>query len=156
MNAYLRWWLMFCLMAIGAAVLYKFGMFEALNNADATKISFIIIAAFTMVTGYIGLLTKRRAFNEEITDQQFNICWFAADEASTLGLIGTVIGFMIMLSLAFVGIDVSDVTNVQGAINLLAIGMSSALSTTLCGMLAGLLLRLQMVNLEYGYDQKKE
>ena len=47
MKAFLRWWLLFCLYGIGSVILYKLGLFSDLYEADASKLSFLIIAIFS-------------------------------------------------------------------------------------------------------------
>ena len=43
MIVFLRWWLMFCLFGIGAAVMQKFGLFVDMWIIDASKLSFVIL-----------------------------------------------------------------------------------------------------------------
>jgi hypothetical protein len=130
-----------------AFTLHKFELFEALYNADVSKLSFLIIGVFALVTPYIGYLTYRLSKNLEVREWKVENCWFFANECQTLGLIGTVIGFLVMLGSAFVGLNVADVANVQHALETMALGMSSALLTTLVGMVCGVLLKLQLMNL---------
>ena len=66
----------------------------------------------------------------------------------TLGLIGTVAGFLLMLSSAFDNLDISNVENVQKVISNMALGMSTALCTTLSGLVGSVLTKIQMVILE--------
>ena len=63
-------------------------------------------------------------------------------------MIGTVIGFLMMLGLAFQNLNVEDVTSVQTAIKFMSLGMSTALVTTLVGLVSGLLLELQLINFD--------
>jgi flagellar motor component MotA len=63
----------------------------------------------------------------------------------TLGMIGTVAGFLIMLNTAFSGLDVNDIRNVQEAISDMAIGMSTALVTTLVGLICSTLIKVQIL-----------
>ena len=156
MQSFLRWWLMFCLLALGGFVLFKLGLFVDLYNADASKLSFLILGLFTMMTMYIGMLTRRNMKDRVPSNAQLNTCWFAADALPTLGMIGTVIGFLMMLGLAFTNLDVTEVASVQEAIKTMALGMSTALVTTLVGMAGGLLLKVQLVNLENAMDDDHE
>ena len=63
----------------------------------------------------------------------------------TLGMIGTVAGFLIMLNTAFSGLDVNDIRNVQEEISDMAIGMSTALVTTLVGLICSTLIKVQIL-----------
>ena len=63
----------------------------------------------------------------------------------TVGMIGTVIGFMWMLGSSFQEIDPSNIESMRQVIVDMASGMSTALLTTLCGLLAGLFIKVQIV-----------
>ena len=146
MTIFLRWWLLFCVYVIGAIALHKFGYLQALYHMDQSKLSFLILGIFGLVSPYIGYLTYRLSKGLEVAEFKIENCWFFANECQTIGLIGTVIGFLIMLSTAFIGLDVSDVANVQQALESMTKGMGSALLTTLVGMVCGVLIKLQLMN----------
>ena len=82
-----------------------------------------------------------------------NYAWFSSEAMITLGMIGTVAGFLLMLSSAFTELDVKSVTSVQGAISDMALGMSTALSTTLVGLICSVFTKVQMVILENCWDK---
>lgn len=150
MTAFLRWWLTFCLTGAAAIISWHFDLFAKLYDADVSKLSFFILALFMGFTIYIGALTYHTWKGTPPSFKQLNTCWFFADSMTTLGMIGTVIGFLVMLGLAFVNLDVGDVASIQGAIKYMSLGMSTALVTTLVGMVSGWILKLQLVNLENG------
>ena len=80
--------------------------------------------------------------------------WLWSDIVLSLGMIGTVIGFMMMLT-GFVGIDFSDFDSVQALITKLSAGMATSLSTTLVGLIASVLLKLQFFGLERIVEKRK-
>ena len=65
-----------------------------------------------------------------------------------LGMIGTVIGFILMLGSSFESLNVSDTTSVKTALTDMALGMSTALYTTLVGLVCSQALKVQLVNVE--------
>ena len=71
--------------------------------------------------------------------------WWCTQALVTLGMIGTVIGFLLMLSNAFASIDLSDIDSTQAALTDIGIGMATALLTTFFGMTGGLLLQVQLL-----------
>ncbi len=148
MIVFLRWWLMFCLFGIGGVVAQKFGLFSEMWTIDASKLSFVILGIFTTMSSYIGYLTYRKWKGLPIKESQIEFCWFTASKLTTIGMIGTVIGFLMMLGLAFQDLNVEDVASVQTAIKFMALGMSTALVTTLVGLIGGLFLELQLVNFD--------
>ena len=79
---------------------------------------------------------------------KLNIGWLVADGLLKLGLIGTVIGFIIMLS-AITDIDGFDFTMMKEMLQNMSKGMEVALYTTLSGLVSSILLTIQYSYLEY-------
>ena len=74
--------------------------------------------------------------------------WFIAESCLVLGLIGTVTGFILMLGTAFTELDVTNITSVQNALIKMSLGMSTALYTTLVGLISSLVIKIQFVTIE--------
>jgi hypothetical protein len=128
-----------------------FGIFSSLWQSDATKLSFLIIilwAIGTVMTGIWHTYTDLNAIQ-----QKAKVGWYIAETCLAIGMIGTVAGFLIMLGSAFGNIDVSDTSSLQHALADMATGMSTALYTTLSGLVASLFLKSQLVNLEHMADE---
>ena len=144
-KAFLLWWIQVVTVLFAAILIFTYDWFDELWNADQTKISFIIITIFVATSIATGFLSFR-------SDTQYlklsNYIWFASEAMVTLGLIGTVAGFLLMLSSAFDNLDVSNVENVQKVISNMALGMSTALCTTLSGLVGSVLTKIPMVILE--------
>jgi hypothetical protein len=68
--------------------------------------------------------------------------WFVADLLLSLGLLGTVIGFILMLG-PISGLDTTDESALKGALAAMSGGMAVALYTTLTGLVGGMLLKVQ-------------
>ena len=58
-----------------------------------------------------------------------------------------------MLGTAFSNIDVSNAATLQQALSDMAIGMSTALYTTLIGLVCSLIIKVQLVNLEVALNE---
>ena len=63
-------------------------------------------------------------------------------------MVGTVTGFLLMLGTAFKDLDVTNVVSLQDALINMAIGMSTALYTTLTGLVCSLIIKVQLINFE--------
>jgi MotA/TolQ/ExbB proton channel family len=68
--------------------------------------------------------------------------WFVADLLLSLGLLGTVVGFILMLA-PIANLDTSDHNAIQTALAAMSGGMAVALYTTLTGLIGGILLKVQ-------------
>ncbi len=143
----LKWWLIFCLTILGFGTLYYFNVHSLLYYADVTKLSFLIIIIFMFTSIWIG----RKTYDLDTTsvvDDTIDVGWFVAESCLALGMVGTVTGFLYMLGTTFENIDVSNTQTLQDALASMARGMSTALYTTLTGLIASLIIKIQLVNYE--------
>ena len=136
----LVWWLFTCLQVFGAAIAYYYGIFGILQVADPTYISFAILILHVFTVIWIGYLTYR----EDNSNNE--ILWFISETQLGLGMLGTLIGFIIMFSGVF-GHEITPET-LKDAIASIAIGVSTAIWTTLVGLASGMILKTLIINLE--------
>ena len=148
-NVLLRWWFLFCGQISIGIVAYYLGFFHHLLEKDPTRLGFIILTILILTTLWLG--NKVYSFRKNIPTKpikELAVGWFIAETCLVLGLVGTVTGFIFMLSGAFIDLDVSDVVSVQAALVKMSLGMSTALYTTLMGLLCSLAIKVQLVNIE--------
>lgn len=150
-TVFMKWWIQSVVIIFAAIMIQHLGWWEALWNADQTKISVGIIGIFILTTGTTGFISKHNT--KEILEKYQNYVWFASEAMITLGMIGTVAGFLMMLGTAFANIDVSNTQVLQTVISDMAIGMSTALSTTLVGLICSVLVKFQMVVIENSWEE---
>jgi hypothetical protein len=148
---FLRWWLFACLTGLVTVVANYFGFFQELYANDATKISFLIIVIYVFSTLYVGKLTYNQTKGKNIKSG-LNTSWFTSEVLLSLGMIGTVAGFILMLGDTFGSIDTTNQDSLKDALSNMALGMSTALYTTLVGLILSQALKIQLVNLESGED----
>jgi hypothetical protein len=72
---------------------------------------------------------------------------FASDTVMKLGLLGTIIGFIIMLA-PIAGLDASDKSMMKSSMGLMSDGMAVAMYTTLAGLVGSILLKIQYYMLD--------
>ena len=72
---------------------------------------------------------------------------FASDTLMKLGLLGTIIGFIIMLA-PIAGLDTSDKSMMKSSMGLMSDGMAVAMYTTLAGLVGSILLKIQYYMLD--------
>lgn len=149
MSMLLRWWLLFCTSIAAFFAAYTFGFVDALIAKDTTRLSFGIIAIYFIASGFTGLITYKTTKGKK-QGANINIGWFITELLLAMGMIGTVIGFILMLGGSFESLNVSDSNSVKQALTDMALGMSTALYTTLVGLTCSQLLKVQLVNVEEG------
>lgn len=134
-----QWWLSVSVMiavALASVVLIDAHLLFWYN--DITYLSSVILVLWIMSTIVVGIQIQK---NQESTE----VSWFIADSFLTIGMIGTVIGFVYMLSTTFASLNPDDTNSMKAAIATMAAGMSTALLTTLAGLIASLCLKFQLV-----------
>ena len=99
-----------------------------------------------------GDITENEIKNTDWRGNQ-EIGWFISDFVLTIGMIGTVSGFLIMLTGAFAGVDIGDEEAMKSVLEKMSKGMSTALYTTLFGLICGGLLKIQYFSLGRATDQ---
>lgn len=78
--------------------------------------------------------------------------WFFTSLLIKLGLLGTVIGFVLMLG-PLSTLESFDIGDVQNILADMTAGMAIALNTTLIGLLSSMLLSFQYLMLDHGADE---
>jgi len=152
MKSLLKWWLIFCLTLLGLCTCVYFNVHKDLYAADVTRLSFFIISIFICTSVWIGSKTYKVGIRQDY-DQKSDVGWFISESCLALGMVGTVTGFLIMLGTAFENVDVSNAATLQQALSDMAIGMSTALWTTLVGLVSSLIIKVQLVNLEVALNE---
>jgi Na+/melibiose symporter-like transporter len=153
---------MFVVMLIGLTLLVVSDGLTVLWQQDSTKLSFLLLVIFIGMSVWCGFKTwlLSRFIDSDKEDEHIvekveglmEVGWFTSDLCLSIGMMGTVIGFIMMLS-GLAQVDVSDINTVQGLIKNLGSGMSTALYSTLTGLICSSLLKVQYFNLNQSIDQ---
>ena len=152
MKSLLKWWLIFCLTLLGLCTCVYFNIHKDLYAADVTRLSYLIISIFLCTSIWIGTKTYKVGIRQDY-NQKSDVGWFISESCLALGMVGTVTGFLIMLGTAFANVDVTNAATLQQALSDMAIGMSTALWTTLVGLVSSLIIKVQLVNLEVALNE---
>ena len=142
------------LIVFAGFLLNEQGLIGLLLAGDRSGISYLIAGIWLVLTlRWLWLLRwVQRQYDlptdfdaqhrEAILVRWLNHGWFAADAVLKLGLLGTIIGFILMLA-PISKLSGYDAASLQAALGEMSAGMAVALYTTLTGLVANLLLRLQ-------------
>lgn len=138
----LFWWILLWVQGAAGFLAYKAGVFEQIYHGDATHITLGIMLLHVLTTLKIGLDTFKSK------KDHLEYIWTACESSMTLGMIGTAIGFIIMMTTAFGHGLPTTPQAIQNVLGQMVIGLGTALWTTACGLSSFLLLRIQFTNLE--------
>ena len=147
-----RWTIIMASTAVGCYFVGKSGGFHGLLKYDSSYLGFTIIALATVAACYMGKICesidkynktagRQPAINRAEILKSIGIVRFASEKCFDLGLLSTIIGLVLM----FLGMG-SSVESLIGAIKN---GLSTAFIPTLVGMVANLILSLQIFIAEH-------
>ena len=147
-----RWYLFVMVYACGLYALWNKGVFVDIYENDVTKLTFVIYGLFIISSGLLGWVSyKLKPGPKVFKHTKFtDMCWFLSEAMMTLGLIGTVAGMIFLFGMIFGDIDPSVPEDLKNALGHMATGLSTAMYTTIVGMVGSLLTRVQLMNIEYG------
>ena len=134
------------LILFGGYLLFDRGLVSVLLEGDKSRLSWLILAIWLGMSARWLFLLRRIESTDAIAEDDMvrwlNHGWFAADSVLKIGLLGTIIGFILML--APIGELTSfDASSLQSALAAMSAGMAVALYTTLTGLIANIILRFQ-------------
>ena len=157
---FLRWWLFAIIMVLATFGAFHTGIVDEVYEVDVTGLSFLIMGILTVMSIKCGVETFRLTSIENVTEKDINEAyakadagWFVSDICLTLGMIGTVAGFIYMLSSSFANIDVSNVSSLQNVLAHMSAGMATALYTTAAGLVSSAFLKVQYFNYSTEVDR---
>lgn len=139
----LRWLLIYTMSIVVLVACGVLGLLGRLWEVDPTRISLGILALYLIVSPFIGWLSA--GFGD--VKRFRRACGFTPELMAGLGMLGTVIGFLLMFG-GFAAVDVSNAQATQAMLGKMAAGIAVALVTTLTGIACGMLVQLQLVNLD--------
>lgn len=158
---FIRWWIIWLLECLGLLVWWQFDFLRKTWEFDITRLSFVIIVLMILISlrtgwyswrlfklGTNGCSTEIRNLVIKVIKKKNENSWFVCDLVLSLGLLGTVIGFIYMLIGSFGNMDPTNVVTMRNALKEMGKGMGTALYTTAYGIIANIVLRIQLFGLD--------
>ncbi len=152
---FINWWIIFVLLVFVSALSYVLGFVDLIIRVDVTKLSiviYVLLIIFSVKTGNdsykLYKFTKNNCIGS-ISDieRSQDITWFVSDLMLTLGMLGTIIGYIYMIHVGFSSIDPSSVSSMMESLKIMAVGWGTALYTTAIGLVSSLILKIQLFNI---------
>ena len=134
------------LILFGGYLLFDRGLVGVLLEGDKSRLSWLILAIWLGMSARWLFLLRRIESTDAIAEDDMvrwlNHGWFAADSVLKIGLLGTIIGFILML-LPVAEIKEFEANLMQQLLGKMSGGMAVALYTTLAGLTTSMLLKMQ-------------
>ena len=106
----------------------------------------LVVKAETQASGRVDQTLLLRSLADRLRGSN-GFGAFASDTLMKLGLLGTIIGFIVMLA-PIAGLDATDRTIMKSSMGLMSDGMAIAMYTTLAGLVGSILLKVQYYMLD--------
>jgi len=129
------------------AVAYHFGALNFLYQNDQSFISIFIIGLYMLANIFVfacGIISDIEKY-----EYVKNMSWYVAGLFSSLGMLGTVIGFVFILFGLFTNLDFQNIETTKQIIAQMTNGMGVAMLTTLVGLITNILFSLKLVVLDH-------
>lgn len=140
---FLKWLLIMSLTVAGLIMLFVSGWALKIWNADQTKLTSVILALFVFSSIRTGYFSFHQSASSENLESCENMCGYYP----ALGIIGTIIGFIVSVSVLG-EVDPNSSQAVGQAMSDLSSGLGMALYTTLIGSVCSLIQSVQNANLK--------
>lgn len=145
------WWVTVLASATGFYWAWYAGIVEKIWNDDVTMITSILglmyVAALSAI-GYIAYTLKKRDNNKII-----DAVWFSSEQMLALGMLGTVIGFIYLLSSGITSASVTDANSLAVLLANMSVGLGIALYTNAVGILSSLITKTLLYVVIYDENQ---
>lgn len=152
--AFWKWWTTFVLICIAIAAAERTHNISEYFFLDITYISYIIVIAFLICNAFLSYYSfVIQFYKTKISESALRPVWFWSDNVLTLGMIGTMLGFLIVLTEAFVGVDPTNTEKMKETIRVVSQGMGIAMITTLTGLISSTILKNQLTLLEWDNEK---
>jgi hypothetical protein len=152
---FMAWWVSVLLIGTGIFWAYFFGLVDTVLEADETYITSLIAAIFVVCNLKLGAIAYHidspDYWDMEQLKKKLETQWFMSEQMMALGMLGTVIGLIMMLSTTTVGSI--DAGSMQGILSGMWKSMGLALYTNAVGLICSILLKLQVYYVGYGIDE---
>jgi hypothetical protein len=106
----------------------------------------LVVKAETQASGRVDQTLLLRSLADRLRGSN-GFGAFASDTLMKLGLLGTIIGFIVMLA-PIAGLDATDRVMMKSSMGLMSDGMAIAMYTTLAGLVGSILLKVQYYMLD--------
>lgn len=152
------WFITTCLCLTGAFWTYKTGIFSLIYSADITGISLLITIFLPLFILWMGSVAYKIQYDHFYPGSSFfpdiDIAWFGKGMAIHLGITGTAIGLIHMLSTLIISANTGGTVDILPLLSKMSQGMGIALWTTCVGLVASAVIWLQAFLIERSYSIK--
>lgn len=143
------WWVTNLIVITGVFWAWHHGIVATIWQDDVTMITTALSVMFIVTNALIGYIAYTKDFTNKIVDA----CWFLSEQMLALGMLGTVVGFIYLLSSGISSASVTDPTSLATLLANMSVGLGIALYTNAVGILASLVTKGLLYAVTYDHEE---
>jgi flagellar motor component MotA len=143
------WWITNLIVASGVFWAWHSGIIAKIWHDDVTMITSGLAVLYLVTTAMIGYIAYTKDFTNKIVDA----CWFLSEQMLALGMLGTVIGFIYLLTSGITSASVTDPTSLAALLANMSVGLGIALYTNATGILSSLITKALLYAVTYDHEE---
>ena len=143
------WWITNLIVASGVFWAWHSGIIAKIWHDDVTMITSGLAVLYLVTTAMIGYIAYTKDFTNKIVDA----CWFLSEQMLVLGMLGTVIGFIYLLTSGITSASVTDPASLAALLANMSVGLGIALYTNATGILSSLITKALLYAVTYDHEE---
>lgn len=143
------WWTANLLVASSVFWAWYNGIVSKIWHDDVTMITSVLGLLYIITTILIGYL----AYTKDFTSKIVETCWFLSEQMLALGMLGTVIGFIYLLTSGITSASVTDPASLATLLANMSVGLGIALYTNAVGILASFITKMLLYAVTYEHEE---
>lgn len=143
------WWVTNLAVITGVFWAWHHGIVATIWQDDVTMITTALSVMFVLTNILVGYVAYTKDFSSKIVDA----CWFLSEQMLALGMLGTVVGFIYLLTTGISSASVTDPTSLATLLASMSVGLGIALYTNAVGILASLITKGMLYAITYEHEE---
>ena len=143
------WWVTNLFVASGVFWAWHAGIIAKIWHDDVTMITSLLAILYIITTTMIGYI----AYTKDFTNKMVDACWFLSEQMLALGMLGTVIGFIYLLTSGITSASVTDPASLATLLANMSVGLGIALYTNATGILSSLITKALLYAVTYDHEE---
>ena len=143
------WWVTNLAVASGVFWAWYHGIISKIWYDDVTMITTVLAVLYVITTLLIGYVAYTKDFKSKIVDA----CWFLSEQMLALGMLGTVVGFIYLLTAVITSASVTDPASLAALLANMSVGLGIALYTNATGILSSLITKALLYAVTYDDEE---
>ena len=143
------WWVVNLAVATGVFWAWHQGIVAKIWHDDVTMITSGLAILYVVTTCMIGYIAYTKDFSSKIVDAS----WFLSEQMLALGMLGTVIGFIYLLTSGITNASVADPASLASLLANMSVGLGIALYTNATGIVSSLITNVLLYAVTYDHEE---